>query len=397
MTQGAIDLVQRSLTRKDRNHELAKLKRYQCTYHPPKLVGRVTGDPTRSGNDMGQEPRRRRFEKYSWWDDGAKVVIEAPHGFGGNVKLKNSFHSTGFAIEAESTCGGAGLKDLAISRLFRPIVPEESTCVSTSKGEGVVVIRLQKEDRGCEWTQLCQPDEDIRRLPPASPNQTKAEPDLALLRKAIRQQRKNKKAGDGLLYTDLAALTSAKHKEGDNEGDDDMVDAETEAAAKGKTAEEIESMALESMEMGSYDSAAKFYTYVLNTMDAAKFEARAKLLLKRSGCFSQIGDIKKAIRDVEDCRAMQIRDLEEETLLSLAKLYEQIEDYEKGMQCLQNLGQLNSKHPSLPMLRSRIRQGRMMIQKERDAHCCTGGTVLPSIPRKVLPQFEHRGKSGAVF
>jgi len=55
MTQGAIDLVQADLARKDRRHEQAKLQNYMTMYHPPKrITGAVAGSASTASNEVGQ-------------------------------------------------------------------------------------------------------------------------------------------------------------------------------------------------------------------------------------------------------------------------------------------------------------------------------------------------------
>lgn len=58
------------------------------------------------------------------------------------------------------------------------------------------------------------------------------------------------------------------------------------------------------------------------------------MLLKRSWCWCQLGEMKKAILDAEECSTMQVQGLEEETLVAMAKLYESVEDYQKALDCL---------------------------------------------------------------
>ena len=72
MTQGAIDLVQGSLVRKDRDHERAKLEAYQRTYHPPKLVS------SGQASEGAPLPVRKPLHAYRWWDSESVVTIEAP-------------------------------------------------------------------------------------------------------------------------------------------------------------------------------------------------------------------------------------------------------------------------------------------------------------------------------
>ena len=120
--------------------------------------------------------------------------------------------------------------------------------------------------------------------------------------------------------------------ENDVDGGDD--DRDNEAEVVGDVSEEtLESL----MELGDYATASKHCTALLRALDAASYERRAKLLLKRSSCLKQTGQLKRAIADAEECRLMQVKGLEGETLFALADLYESRESFEKALECLQQM------------------------------------------------------------
>jgi tetratricopeptide (TPR) repeat protein len=294
MTQGAIDLIQSQLSRKDRAHEAGKLQQYQSMYHPPK-----------------------------------KILPSMAKLKGGETKKKKNCEEN----------------------------PSEARTAAAAAG-GVVVA--------------------------PSP------PDLGLLRQAIREQRKHKKPGDGKLFDENVLLQGrSRQKQQDiSFGEDSLADGNT------LDMDEIEAKLVELLEIGDYGTAAKYYTHALSKLDAANFDKRARMLLKRSWCWCQMGEMKRAILDAEECSTMQVQGLEEETLVAMAKLYESVEDYQKAMDCLRNLSLVNPKHNALARL-SFIR--RSLQQQQKDTSKGNGAPLHPSIPRRTLPRFENRGKSGAAF
>ncbi|UPQ97682.1 TPR repeat domain-containing protein [Chloropicon primus] len=410
MTQGAIDLVQGSLTRKDRGYETEKLKRYQRTYHPPKLVSR--GED--AGEKLASEPRSLVVERYRWWDAGARVVVEAglygeSDGSGqGHVTVSEAFTSEGFCVTVVGE-GEEASRVLKVPRLFKPIVPERSTCRTRNQGDrrkGLLVVSLQKEDEAVEWTDLRETAAESRTRAIAATAgggvvASQSPPDLAVLRKAIRQQRKNKKPGDGLLFADLEKVKAGVQEERTKcQEEEEGLDHEIRAELMDCTTEELDFKLCELLELGDYGKALRCCGYALSVIDNANFEKKSHLLLQRSTCYSQLGDVKKACKDAEECRSMRVKTQEQEVLLTLAKLYEQGEDYEKAMGAVQNLSQVQPSHPSLGIMRSRIRRAMQQEsrRKEEEAQQSDGSSgLLPSVPRPVLSKFENKGKSGAVF
>ena len=403
MTQGAIDLVQGSLTRRDPAHERRKLERYRQTYHPPKLVSRESSEKGDVGGALVAAPQRAKTPPepvlgYRWWDSGAVVVVEA--------EVKERCSESGSAVENvqfsdRSFSAEAGGWVLSVPRLFSAILPAESTAVVLKgKVEGAaprLSVRLAKADPSKEWPRISAPAQAA--LP--SENSAKG-PDLALLRRAIRQQRDGKKAGDGRLFADLDGVRA------EMEAERDGGEAERRRAAMAAVGAELEGMTLPEAELhatdlvsaGDFASAAASLSFCLDRIvDNSDFAGRCRLLLHRSRCHREVGEDAKAVADLEECLGLGVSPLDAKAALGLARLSEQMEDFEAMAAHAERLASLDPSSPDVAGLRSRSRRGARLREEreERERAEGTGGGLLPSVPRKVPARFENRGKSGAVF
>ena len=330
------------------------------------------------------------------------MVIEAATELAEGAVATSEFTDSSFAVTVQGETEAVA-RSLAVPRLFKSVVPEGCACeVRTKAGAAtttaVVEVKLLKEDPGCEWPLLTAERPEAAALPST---EDRPGPDLALLRKAVRRQKREKKPGDGLLYADLALLRTddASPSEGAlrNGGGGSKEDEEEGDAVAAASME----VAQAKVEAGDYDGALRLCTEALERVSDAG--ARARCHLQRSHCWQQLGDLKRAVRDAEACLGLQVSGgVEEGALLALARLHESTEDHDKALRALDQLARLCPSHPNLGALRSRLRRAGIMERairdKDREERAKTGASdLLPSVPRRMHSKFENRGKSGAVF
>lgn len=152
--------------------------------------------------------------------------------------------------------------------------------------------------------------------------------------------------------------------------------------------------------VGDHSTALQCYTHSINITQCEETKARA--LLKRAHCYSEIGNVKWAIANAKESSTCthNLQSLRELAFSTLGKLYESAEMYEQSMACFQDLLKVNPNHKlaiiSVPRLKRSIEVS-TQYRKQASERKSEQSDLLPSIPRKVHSRFENRGKSGAVF
>jgi len=246
MTQGAIDLVQAQLARRDPRQEEAAWRRYMHTYHPPKRIAGAAGAAAAAA-----APPESEVPRFRWRQEGGEVLVTVPLGEMGDTRLARFAATVGVERGGETGSDvlrlrvlfeGPPARAFALRRrLWAPLQPDpEAVQWEVHGGSNSLRVRLRKADPATEWPDLGP------RAPPAaacggaraaepprltgvagaaggreggaeeppSPGTALVEgdgggeapqrgPDLAALRWAIREGRRTKQGGDGVLYRPL--------------------------------------------------------------------------------------------------------------------------------------------------------------------------------------------------
>lgn len=382
MTQGAIDLVQSELVQRDPVYQMQKIRNYQCTYRPPRLLKKEIGDIVR-------EDKLQVLQSYTWRDEGENIVVTVPVQHIGldltRCMINPIFHEERTDLTLTDQEGrNFGLSLWPLSHSLDPAKSRHKP--STSK----LVLILAKKDPSLKWVNLL--DKNVPAQKEQILDKPEDMPSLAELRRGIRQQRANKKPGDGLLYKLPSQLESSSKS---SDGDAEVVVPRPEGLCLAAAL----TLAKDHFVQGSYGDCVQDCTWGLELVTDADKDERDALLFQRACAFSWLGRSKDVI---SDCTTLLLDSPSStSTLMQRARAYEDLERYRE---CLEDLDRVIALEPgnrvaseSRTRVRHLLETSEKLKRQEDEMGSKTRGDLRPSVPRPVPPQFENRGKAGAVF
>ena len=382
MTQGAIDLVQSELMQRDPTYQMQKIRNYQCTYRPPKLLEREVQFRKECG-------KVETVHSYSWRDLGEEIMLVVPVQEMTKdlavAQVVPKFDEERFDLEIK--CPDERTWRLSLWPLRHRVDP--SKC-RFKLGKGKIEVHLRKDNATQPWKELLNREQmSTPKLKQGTPTDV---PTLAELRKAVRHQRDNKKPGDGLLYKLPPSIAASEEQSVQRE------DEGVPPLPASLTLEETLCLAKERFAMGSYVDCEVYCTWGLQLAPTEDVESRESLLLQRANARAHLGCAKKVVRDCT--LSLEIAPGSVAAMMQRAKANEELECFEESLADLQQVVTLAPENTLALENRRRVRQlleSSLKLRAQEDRGDTSGSDLRPSIPRPVLPQFENRGKAGAVF
>jgi len=382
MTQGAIDLVQSELMQRDPMYQMQKIRNYQCTYRPPKLLQRDV--------QYLEEPAKvDTLHSYSWRDMGEDIMLAVPVQQLGTemqeIQMLPKFSEERFDLQL--TCQDKRTWRLSLWPLRHRVDPPQ--CM-IKRGTGKIEVLLRKVDPAQSWEELLQ--RDVVSAPTIKQDLPADMPSLTELRKAVRHQRDNKRPGDGLLYKLPPKIKEAAEQSAGAEDDD------VQPVPASLTLDQAMNWAKEKFIQGSYVDCEVYCTWGLKLASVEDVESREVLLLQRAFARSRLGRSKKVVLDCS--KALEIVPSSVAAMLQRARAYEEMERFEESLADLQQVVALAPGNALALENRRRVRhllESSLKLKAQEEQDDSSSGDLRPSIPRPVLPQFENRGKAGAVF
>ena len=453
MTQGAIDLVQAQLARRDPRQEEEAWRRYMHTYHPPK---RIEADPAAdgSGGGAGPAPPEREFPRFQWRQRGGEVRVDVPleemgdarlEKFAAEVEVERDM-AEGDVLAARIRFGGTPARAFALRRRLWARLSSGPGAVrwEVHGGSNTLRIRLLKADPKEEWSQLEAPrgggrggaraPEPLRiagaggggeEVPGAGDQSERAvatpasvpPPDLAALRWAIREGRRTKQKGDGMLYRPLEEYRRREVEEVKEALGDRTRGDETE----GRSSEELAQRGHEAVSRGRWDEALELFSAASRELgvgtDAADGDAAASaaaaaaaaavLHTEMAGCHAQLG-APRAAADVatEAVRLCEVAGLETTQVRARLRRALALEELERFPEAAADFGWVARAGgaPARAAQEGLARAGRGITQArelagraEAEAAAAPPPAERRAVPHAGHPQFVPRGKAGAPF
>ena len=445
MTQGAIDLVQADLQRKDRAHEVARLRRYMHWYHPPRrLEGAEKAAAERARTPPA--PATRPLERYAWEDRGGAVRVTVPLDQPGLGDARLAM----FEADVDFAPDGGGLdvrvrfartpagRNLAVRPLFAAVDPASSSW-ELQAAANALVVTLRKRDPGLAWPSLRRPDAERPALAAASADADRGRgpPDLAALRWAVREARRTKRPGDGLLARPLSeapavALAPVGGLDGgvDCAAPDPLDPARYPLGAEQAGGDPAGISGRQALEAGrarygdgQYEEALAWLACGARNLaavdddddggaDAGEGAAGSGLLAalhaEAAACHMQLGDPAAATAAASRCLELAPG----EAVAGAARFRrgvaaEALERFDAALGdfrwVVAHAGDATLAQRASQALRRATRsrdQARRLATEDaalKERLRADQAATLPSVPRVQHPQFENRGKSGACF
>jgi len=449
MTQGAIDLVQAQLARRDPRQEEAAWRRYMHTYHPPKRI---------AGEAAAAAPPEREVPRFRWRQEGGEVLVTVPLGEMGDTRLAR-FAAT-VEVERGGGTGEIGSDVLRLRvlfegpparafglrrRLWAPLQPgPEAMKWEVHGGSNSLRIRLRKADPGAEWPDLEPPAasggprasaplrltgnmgaaaREVEEPPTptalvegsggAPPPQRG--PDLAALRWAIREGRRAKQSGDGVLYRPLEEYPGGGGDVGSQarEGMTASIDGGAGMGAGAGTGaaplppEELVRRGREACAGGRWSEALDLFTSGAGGLSAA---AAAEAHTQMAECHAQLGAPRAAVEAAAEavrlCElAGGLEHAQPRARLRRALALEELESFSEAAADFRWVSAQASAPAEARAAREGLaratRGGREAARLAADAAAAAAQAPPPTAPAPVPhaghPQFLPRGKAGAPF
>jgi tetratricopeptide (TPR) repeat protein len=418
MTQGAIDLVQAQLSQEDRAHRLLKAQQYDAMYTKPKLMASSANAAlsTPECTSTSIVPVSRIWtpvQQFRWTDKGGYIQIKVPPPTNKATKgctISFSAQPRQVRVEMSWSCHGVGGHSVdwvfGINQTFAEIDVNRCMCVQASQTEDVV-IRLHKTEGSPEWLQLEAPASLVCLTGHGGSTTVAEEAErLAKLRKAIRQQRQNKKPLDGKLY-DVEVMERPL-------AETPLVSTAPDTEDGASQAQVIEACerAREYAKNGDYAQAATGYTWAIVRLEVCDDGAtKAGCLLELGQCQQELGDLSGALTSFNialeaSARSSWSKEQRIELLIKRASLGEQMEHFEQAVRDYREVCRLDQASRIGLLGTARVQKSlqlgtKVRTEEERlsgqDGELAGRRPLPKSVPRPSMPAFRNRGKSGKPF